>query len=127
MGVPADAFTLFGETHEWYPVGGPSKKYIDMSADELSATEARNMARREVLVSRMILDPLLCMTAAETEAADPKPYPVDALSQRYIKTLHEAHKVVNVPEAGLKSLQRFSRASNPDSGRSATGSESVGE
>ena len=51
------------------------------------------MARREVLVSRMILDPLLCMTAAETEAAEPKPYPVDVLSERFMETLFEAHKV----------------------------------
>ena len=126
-GVPADAFTLLGDTFEWYPVGGSAKKYKDMSEDELAAAEARNMARRRVLVTRMILDPLLCMTAAETEAAEPKPYPVDVLSERFMETLFEAHKVVNVPEAGLKSLQRFSRASNPDNRGTDASGESVGE
>ena len=42
-GVPADAFTLLGDTFEWYPVGGEAKKYKDMSEDELSAAEAINI------------------------------------------------------------------------------------
>ena len=54
-GVPADAFTLLGDTFEWYPVGGSAKKYKDMSEDELAAAEARNTARRRVLVARMIV------------------------------------------------------------------------
>ena len=41
-GVPADAFALLGDTFEWYPVGGKSKKYVDMSEDELAAAEAKN-------------------------------------------------------------------------------------
>ena len=66
-------FTLFGESFEWYPVGGEAKKYVDMSEDELAAAEARNMARRRVLVARMIDDPPLLYkkpdeTEAETEA-----------------------------------------------------------
>ena len=126
-GIPADTFALFGESFEWYPVGGKAKKYVDMSEDELAAAEARNSAQRQVLVAKMILDPLLCMTAAETEAAEPKPYPVDVLSERFMETLFEAHKVVNVPEAGLKSLQRFSRAGNPDNRGTDASGESVGE
>ena len=54
-GVPADAFTLLEDTFEWYPVGGSAKKYVDMSEDELAAAEARNTARRRVLVARMIV------------------------------------------------------------------------
>ena len=36
-GVPADAFALLGDTFEWYPIGTESKKYVDMSEDELVA------------------------------------------------------------------------------------------
>ena len=133
-GIPADTYALFGESFEWYPVGGKSKKYVDMSEDELAAAEARNSAQRQVLVAKMILDPRLSYKKAdatereETEASDPdETYPVEALSERYIKTLHEAHRVVNIPEAGLKALQQFSRASNPDNRGTDAGSESVGE
>ena len=133
-GIPADTYALFGESFEWYPVGGKAKKYVDMSEDELAAAEARNSAQRQVLVAKMILDPRLSYKKAdataieETEASDPdETYPVEALSERYMKTLFEAHKVVNVPEAGLKSLQRFSRAGNPDNRGTDASGESVGE
>ena len=135
-GIPADAFTLFGDTFEWYPVGGEAKKYKDMSEDELAAAEARNTARRQVLVPAMIVDPpllykkpdeTLAETLAETEVSETEAYPIEDLSERYMETLFEAHRVVNVPEAGLKSLQRFSRASHRDSGGQATGDESVGK
>ena len=135
-GIPADTFALFGESFEWYPVGGEAKKYKDMSEDELAAAEARNTTRRQVLVAKMILDPLLSYkkpdeTEAEqdrtTSAAETEAYPVEYLSERYMKTLHEAHRVVNIPEAGLKSLQQFLRAGNPDNRRTDESSESVGE
>ena len=133
-GIPADTYALFGESFEWYPVGGKAKKYVDMSEDELAAAEARNSAQRQVLVAKMILDPRLSYKKAdataieETEASDPdETYPVEALSERFMETLFEAHKVVNVPEAGLKSLQRFSRAGNPDNRGTDASGESVGE
>ena len=61
-GIPADTYALFGESFEWYPVGGKAKKYVDMSEDELAAAEARNTAQRLVLVAKMILDPVLSYT-----------------------------------------------------------------
>ena len=124
-GVPADAFTLLGDTFEWYPVGGIAKKYKDMSEDELAAAEARNTARRRVLVASMIVDPpLLYKKADETEveageasppddqdlttsAEETEAYPVEDLSERFMETLHEAHRVTNIPAAGLVALQRF--------------------
>ena len=121
-GVPADAFTLLEDTFEWYPVGGSAKKYVDMSEDELAAAEARNTARRRVLVARMIDDPPLLYkkpdeteAEAETEAEQDRTtsaeetaaFPIEDLSERFMETLYEAHRVTNIPEAGLKSLQRF--------------------
>ena len=130
-GIPADIYALFGETHEWLSVGGKTKKYVDMSEDELAAAEARNSAQRQVLVAKMILDPLLSYTPVvdgeELSDDDTEGYPVELLSERFMETLFEAHKVVNVPEAGLKSLQRFSRASNPDNRGTDASGESVGE
>ena len=131
-GIPADAFAMFGESFEWYPVGGKAKKYVDMSEEELAAAEARNAAQRQVLVAKMILDPVISYTPVaddkdlkylikEPSDTDTEGYPVGLLSERYLKTLHEAHRVVNIPEAGLKSLQRFLR-SNADT----TGSEESG-
>ena len=130
-GVPADAFTLLGDTFEWYPVGGEAKKYKDMSEDELAAAEAINMARRRVLVERMIVDPLLSYTpvAADEEPSDDdtEGYPVELFSERYMETLYEAHSVVNVPAAGLAALQRHFRDRDQDTDGTATGSKSVGK
>lgn len=125
-GVGADVFALFGESFEFYPVGVKSKKYVDMSEDELAAAEGRQAARRKVFVAKMILDPVIAYTPAE-DAIDTVGYPVDQLSERYLKTLHEAHQVVNIPEAGLKSLQRFLRASHPKCRRQKKGRKSVGQ
>ena len=130
-GVPADAFTLLGDTFEWYPVGGEAKKYVDMSEDELAAAEARNSAQRQVLVAKMILDPVLSYTPVvdgeEPSDDDTEGYPVELLSERYIKTLREAHQVVNVPAAGLRSLQRHFQTIDRDTDGTEASGESVGE
>ena len=128
-GIPADIYALFGETHERLSVGGQAKKYVDMSEDELAAAAARNSAQRQVLVAKMILYPRLSYKKAdgreieETQASDPdETYPVEALSERYMKTLQEAHQVVNVPAAGLRSLQRHFRTIDRDTdGTQASG------
>lgn len=136
-GVPADAVALLN-TFEWYPVGGNSKKYVDMSEDELAATVAQKTAERQVLVPSMILDPVLSYKEVDEsevdvekiediEIAETDPYPVEYLSERFMQTLFEAHKVVNIPEAGLKSLQRFLRSSDADAKRKKESGESVGE
>ena len=125
-GVGADVFAMFGESFEFYQVGGKSKKYVDMSEGELAAAEARQVARQKVFVTKMIVDPVLAYTPSE-EGADTEGYPIGQVSVRFLKTLHEAHQVVNIPEAGLKALQRFSRASDSQSGGKEKGRASVGE
>ena len=135
-GIPADAFALLN-TFEWYPVGGKQKKYVDMSEDELAATVAQKTAERQVLVPSMILDPVLSykdVDASEVdvekiediEIAETDPYPVEYLSERFMETLFEAHRVTNIPAAGLASLQRTFR-SRTDSKREKKTGESVGE
>ena len=137
-GVPADAFALLDDTFEWYPVGGESKKYVDMSEDELAAAVAQKTAQRQVLVPKMILDPVLSykeVNASEVDVAEIEdidiaetdPYPVEYLSERFMQTLMEAHRVVNIPEAGLKSLQRFLRSSDADTRRTQESGELVGD
>ena len=134
-GLPEDKFSLFGD-FEWYPVGKAGKKYTEMPDEELSAEMAQNQARRQVLVPAMIVDPQLTWTqvADDTvaEAVEPPedadaPYPVELLSERFMRTFHEAHRVVTTPEAALKSLQRFLR-SNADKPKSTDESgASVGD
>ena len=111
-------------------VGGKAKKYVDMSEDELAAAEARNSAQRQVLVAKMILDPLLSYTPVvdgeEPSENDTEGYPVELLSERYMKTLFEGYRVTNIPDAGLRSLQRHFR-SRANSERENEAGESVGD
>ena len=141
-GVPADAFAITGETFEFYPVGGKQKKYTEMSDAELSAEMARNTARRQVLVPAMIVEPRLLYTPVFDESeetvdaseaavdlpaeADTEGYPVALLSERFLRTFNEAHRVVNIPAAGVAALQRFLRA-GADATGADTSSEPVGE
>ena len=136
-GVPADAFALLGDTHEWLSVGDTSKRYVDMSEDELAAVVAQKTAERQVLVSSMILDPVLSYkdvdasevdveAIADIDIAETDPYPVEYLSERFMQTLFEAHRVTNIPAAGLAALQRFLRAGADSAGEDKSG-ESVGD
>ena len=135
-GVPADAFAITGETFEFYPVGGKQKKYTEMSEEELSAEMARNTARRQVLVPAMIVDPKLSYTPVTVDASeaavdlpaeeDTEGYPVGLLSEHFMRTLFEAHRVVNIPAAGVAALHRFLRAGADTTGTD-TGGEPVGE
>ena len=128
-GVPADAFVITGETFEFYPVGGKQKKYTEMSDAELSAEMARNTARRQVLVPAMIVEPRLLYTPVFDESeetvdaseaavdlpaeADTEGYPVGRCyrSGSYAHTFNEAHRVVNIPAAGVASLKQVSTSS----------------
>ena len=136
-GVPADAFAVLGESFEWYQVGGKQKKYVDMSEDELAAVVAQRTAERKVLVPKMILDPVLSYKAIDETEVDIEaiedldipegaPYPVEYLSERFMQTLMEAHRVTNIPEAGLRSLQRHFR-SLANTSRTQESGESVGD
>lgn len=133
-GLPEDKFTLFGD-FEWYPVGKARKKYTEMSDEELSAEIAQNRARRQVLVPAMIVDPKLTWTRVEDDEVaeaievpeDPDAsYPVELLSERFLRTFNEAHRVVTTPDAALAALQRTFR-SVPDREGTKTAGESVGD
>ena len=129
-GVPADAFAITGETFEFYPIG-KQKKYLEMSGEELSAEMARNTSRRRVLVPAMIVDPQLSYAPIDDEAdvlpADENaPYPVGLLSERFLRTLFEAHRIVNIPAAGVSALRRFLRNAG-DAERSDPSGKPLGE
>lgn len=130
-GVPADAFSITGgETFEFYPIG-KQKKYLEMSSEELSAEMARNTSRRRVLVPAMIVDPQLSYAPIDDEAdvlpADENaPYPVGLLSERFLRTLFEAHRIVNIPAAGVSALRRFLRNAG-DAERSDPSGKPLGE
>lgn len=129
-GVPADAFAITGgETFEFYPVG-KQKKYLEMSSEELSAEMARNTARRRALVPAMIVDPKLSYTPVEdldgTVVDETDGYPVGLLSERFMRTLFEAHRIINVPAAGVSALRRFLRNSGDTQWENSSG-ESLDE
>ena len=91
----------------------------------------------------MILDPRLSYKKAdeteieeETEAEQDRTtsvsetvaFPVEALSERYMKTLHRgAQRGTNVPAAGLAALQRHFRDRDQDTDGADASGESVGE
>ena len=133
-GLPEDAFHLLGDFN-WYRVGSPGKKWADMSDEELSAEMAQSRSRRQVIVPAMIVDPKLTWTrVAEGEVAEAievpedadAPYNVSLLSERFMRTLHEAHRVVTTPDAALRSLQNQFRHLS-DSEREDADGESVGD
>ena len=116
-GTPEDAYALTGETHEWYPVGAPTKPYTEMAAEELALEMQRYTARRRAILPVMIASPGLSYS---DDVSGQPGYPVGLLSERFLRTLYEAHRVVNVPAAGLASLQRFLRANANPEGSSAS-------
>ena len=67
-----------------------------------------------------------CRGNRDLEISETDPYPVEYLSERFMQTLMEAHRVTNIPEAGLRSLQRHFRSLADSEGQSEDG-ESVGE
>ena len=106
--------------------------------NELAAVVSQKTAERQVLVPSMILDPVLSYkeidasevdveAIADLEIGEGDAYPVEYLSERVMQTFFEAHKVTNIPEAGLKSLQRFLRASDANTKRKEESGESVGD
>ncbi len=130
-GIPSDAFAIAGETFEFYSVGGKRRSYVEMPDEELSVEMARNTARRQVLVPAMIVDPHLSYTPVsedvEVSGGDTEGYPVGLLSERFMRTLMEAHKVTNIPEAGLRSLQHHFRSRNRDTNGTQESRKSLGD
>ena len=120
-GTPEDRFALFSD-FEWYSVG-KSKKYTDMGEDELNAAMARNQNNRQIEVAAMIADPPLCIDPEATEPPKDEnaPYPVGLLSERFMRTLHQAHLCVTTPENSLRALQRHFRSLTDTGGADATG------
>ena len=76
----------------------------------------------------MIVDPQLSYEEIGVENpshGSDAPYPVGLLSERFLRTLYESHRVVNVPAAGVASLRRFLRAAGDTSTREDSDGEPV--
>ena len=58
---------------------------------------------------------------------DTEGYPVALLSERFLRTFNEAHRVVNIPAAGVASLNRFRASNRNRSEGEDEGIEPVGE
>ena len=120
-GVPIEASILLQSGFELYPLGTLKKKIADLSDEEISQIAASNRAQHQILVASMLKKLNLSFNGVGREQA----YPVENLSDRCLKTLHAAYKVVTIPEARLSALSRFSDAGNRDGGRADMGSNAV--
>ena len=104
-GVPGEAAILLQSGFELYPLGELGKKMVDLSDTEIEQLEARNIAQRRVLVSSLIPGLNLSYNGQGNKNA----FPVEDISQRYLATLFEAYRVVNIPTARRDALLRFQR------------------
>ena len=104
-GVPGEAAILLQSGFELYPLGELGKKMVDLSGTEIEQLEARNIAQRRVLVSSLIPGLNLSYNGQGNKNA----FPVEDISQRYLATLFEAYRVVNIPTARRDALLRFQR------------------
>ena len=104
-GVPGEAALLLQQGFELYPLGALKKKSADLSDTEIEQLEASNLAQRRVLVSSMIPRLNLSYNGHGEENA----FPVEDIYGRYLQTLFEAYRVVNIPTARRDALLRFQR------------------
>ena len=114
-GVPGEAAILLQSGFELYPLGELGKKMVDLSGTEIEQLEARNIAQRRVLVSSLMPGLNLSYNGQGHKNA----FPVEDISERYLQTLFEAYRVVNIPTARRDALLRFQRLFGNGNGKEA--------
>ena len=102
-GVPFDASILIGQGFGLYPLNILGKNDAELTDEEILNLQKAHHSQRQILVPSMITQPAFSYNKKGKRGA----MPVENLSEVLIKTLFEAYRVVNVPEAGLDALQRF--------------------
>ena len=104
-GVPGEAAIMLQQGFELYPLGDPGKKMVDLSDADILKLEERTRAQRRVLTSSLIPGLNLSYNGQGNKNA----FPVEDISERYLQTLFEAYRVVNIPTARRDALLRFQR------------------
>ena len=122
-GVPGEAAILLKQGFELYPLGSLGKKTADLSESEIQQLEASNLAQHRVLVSSMLPELNLSYNGHGQKNA----FPVEELCGRFLQTLHEAYRVVNIPEARRDALSRFQGLGGNYGNRTETVPESVAD
>lgn len=117
--TPIEASVMLQQGFELYPLGTLKKKNADLSDEEIEQIGASNREQRQILVSSLMPKLNLSFNGVGRKRA----YPVENLSDRCLNTLHEAYKVVTIPEARLSALRRFQLLGNGD----GTGADMDGE
>ena len=102
-GVPFDASILIGRGFGLYPLNILGKSDAELSDSEIEKLQETQDTQRHILVSSMITRPAFSYNKKGKRGA----VPVEDLSEALIKTLFNAYRAVNVPEAGLDALRRF--------------------
>ena len=77
-----------------------AKRVIDMTDAEIEQTTQRSLSQRRIMVSSMVF-PEGFTFSLNGEGSEGEKYPIEDVSEMFLATLHQAYRVVNVPEAGL--------------------------
>ena len=114
-GVPGEAAIMLQQGFELYPLGELKKKMVDHSDADIAQLEKRRRAERRVLVSSLMPGLNLSYNGQGHKNA----FPVEDISERYLQTLFEAYRVVNIPTARRDALLRFQRLFGNGNGKEA--------
>lgn len=115
-GQPIHAALLLQETFELYPLG-QGKKVSDMTDAEIQDREQRNLSQRQILVSSMVFPEGVSFSYNGESSGEGISYPIEDVSELFLETLHQAYRVVNIPQAGLEAVSRFQRFQQNTSGK----------
>jgi len=103
-GTPLETKLMLNSTFESYQLG-TGESPSEMTEETLEDALERSNARRNILVSSMIVKPALSLGGKGAKHA----YPIEDLSEQMLQCLHAAYSIVNSPSEGLKMLRRFPR------------------
>ena len=101
--TPLDAALMLQETFQIYPLEPSDIPILEMNESDLRTLIERNLAQKQILVGSMILEPRF----TKDVEVEQEHIPIHAISDGLLNVLHQAYRVVNLPEEGLKSLERF--------------------
>lgn len=121
-GSPLTAALLLDRTPEIYALKeqveqNPNQKFTDA---EIQAVDRTNRDFRRIIVASHIVKPLFTYNGYGDG------HPIEDVSDTMLDALFEAYQVVNTPEEGAHTLNRFPNV-EPDGDRQSTSAESISD
>ena len=90
--VPASLYASLDADFLKHSVHTDPKAYIDMTETEVRESTSRYETQRRHILPAMLMDPVLVTTQTLTEESG---YPIELLSERYLRTLYQAYRVIH--------------------------------